>query len=97
VIRIPRLEGAYQDVEGGELAQIFEARVREKKRPAGETVADASLQPFECGFAASDDGEDAIPREPRRIWLPWATRLSLRCQNGNGVTIAGRHRLDTEK
>jgi len=59
VIRIPRLEGAYQDVEGGEFAQIFEARVREKKRPAGETIADASLQPFEGSITAFEDGEDA--------------------------------------
>ena len=59
VIRIPCLEGAYEDVEGGQFAQILEARVGKKKRPAGETIADAALQPFEGGFAAFEDGEDA--------------------------------------
>jgi hypothetical protein len=54
VIRVFSLQGAYQDFEVRETTQAGQARIFQEQGPAREAGADASLKPFESGFALAD-------------------------------------------
>ena len=51
VVGILGLQGADQDFKGRKLAEILEPRIFQKERPAGESVAHATLQPGKGRFA----------------------------------------------
>ena len=53
------LQRTHQDLKPRKLAHILQERVLQKKRPASETVADTSLQPFERGVTPSQQGQYA--------------------------------------
>ena len=52
LIRIFSLQGANQQIKLRMAAQIFQAGIFQKKRPAGETSINASLKPVKCDFRA---------------------------------------------
>jgi len=58
MVRILGLQRAHQGFKFRETAQILKARVLREKRPARESGADASLQPFKGLSWAAQYGED---------------------------------------
>ena len=75
IVGILGLQRAHQDLKTWKLAQIFEARVLQKKRPARESAANTSLQPIERGFSPSQQGKNAsdlvvtVMRMPKGFWV----------------------------
>ena len=77
------LQGADQDIEGGEFAKVFEPGITEEKRPAGKTGGDTALEPFEGGVAAFEQGENA--RELIVAVVGMAERLGDSASPGEAV------------
>ena len=48
IIGVFGLQRTYQEFELGMVAQVFQARVPQKKRPAGKSGIDAAFQPLKC-------------------------------------------------
>ena len=59
VVWVFALQRANQDFKIGEAAEILEAGVFQEEGPTGESGANTAFEPFEGGFAAAQNGEDA--------------------------------------
>ena len=58
MIRILGLQGTHQQFKLGQPMQVLETVVFQEERPAGEPVADASLQPGKGIFALSRQSQN---------------------------------------
>src|SRR5580693_1668827 len=59
VIGILGLQGTYQELKRGKLAQVFEPRIFQKKRPAGKSRADTSFKPGKRRRCLPKQGKNA--------------------------------------
>src|SRR5271157_1507043 len=75
MVGILGLQRAYQYLKLRKFAEILEARVLQKKRPARESAANTALQPIERGFSPPQQGKNAsdlivvVMRMPKRLWV----------------------------
>src|SRR4030095_12398069 len=58
MVGILGLQRAHQNIKCRKLAEIFEVRVLQEKRPACEAVADTSLQPLKRSFTSPQQGKN---------------------------------------
>ena len=75
MVGILGLQRAHQDLKPRKFAEIFEAKVLQKERPARESAANTSLQPIERGLSPPQQGKNtsdlivAVVRMPKGFWV----------------------------
>ena len=83
MVRILGLQRAHQNIKRRKLAQVFEVRVFQEKRPACETATDTSLQPLKRSFTAlqhckyAGDLIVAVVRMPKGFWARTSRRHTV--------------------
>jgi hypothetical protein len=85
MVGILGLQRAHQYLKRRKFAEIFKARVLQKKRPARESAANTSLQPIERVFSPPQQGKNtsdlivAVVRMPKGFWVCTSLGQAVEC------------------